>query len=450
MLVSLLDEISLFRLNNPKHEIEVDVYDDCSGFKESFIEGIVRDYDVLFHQTHQNYGKQHHYILWNEDLFNLHRDSADLCIFIPSDLQKVDFDRIVSTHIKFGGENYVVNLVNDGRTMSWNKLSPQRYNKDFMRIFFVDCIFFTNRETLDLLNYQIHDIHPSRFKKSPLVSSGVGQQLTARLNALKVPIYTPYNSIAYHGEHESTMHKELRKIQPLVSKSTVLKSKRIIIGMATMKGREEAFKKALESLQNQTLKADEIIVYDNSKEKVDLTDNGKFYGLSLQTEPCIYLSCDDDIEYPVTYIEDIVSYVQTHRCIVTHHGRKLRVLDRIYYSGHVGYAFNRSNMVCRNIDVAGTGVTAFDTEIFFPREIYKSDKKRMSDLIFSLEASKQKIPIKILRHKKGYLKQIEIDKKNSCYYLEKDDQSVQIEIANQIYKLNNNEKSLRKNRNIQR
>jgi len=107
-------------------------------------------------------------------------------------------------------------------------------------------------------------------------------------------------------------------------------------------------------------------------------------------------------------------------------------------------------MVCRNIDVAGTGVVAFDTEIFSPREIYKSDKKRMSDLIFSLEAAKQKVPIKILRHQRGYLNQIEIDKKNSCYYLEKDDQSVQIEIANQIYKLNNNEKSLRKKRNIQR
>ena len=69
---------------------------------------------------------------------------------------------------------------------------------------------------------------------------------------------------------------------------------RKIVGIATFKGREKALQKAIESLQYQ---CDEIIIYDNEVNP-NLTDNGKFYGLTLQDKPCYFFTCDDDLQYP--------------------------------------------------------------------------------------------------------------------------------------------------------
>ena len=38
--------------------------------------------------------------------------------------------------------------------------------------------------------------------------------------------------------------------------------------------------------------ADYIWLYDNNSQKEDLTDNGKFFGLSQTNEPCYYFSCE--------------------------------------------------------------------------------------------------------------------------------------------------------------
>jgi hypothetical protein len=60
------------------------------------------------------------------------------------------------------------------------------------------------------------------------------------------------------------------------------------------------------------------------------------------------------------------------------------------------------------IDVAGTGVTAFRTDYFNPVDLWKSKDKRMSDLIFSLEAARSQKEITILQHKRGWLKDLRV------------------------------------------
>jgi len=49
------------------------------------------------------------------------------------------------------------------------------------------------------------------------MSSGVGRQLSIRLRDLKIPIFTPIKSFAYHGDHESLMNPEVRKIHKIIS-----------------------------------------------------------------------------------------------------------------------------------------------------------------------------------------------------------------------------------------
>jgi hypothetical protein len=317
--------------------------------------------------------------------------------------------------------------------MSWNQLPPEMDSDEYMKIYFTDCAFFTNYQTLKRLEFQINEINPIRFKNKPNISSGVGQQLTNRLNQLRIDIYHPYQSYAEHGTHESKMNPGERERNPLVS-NIIVPKKPIVVGVATFKGREKALEVMLDSISRQTIKPDHVFVYDNEK-NVDLTDNGKFHGLT-QIEDCYYFSCDDDLLYPPTYIQDMIQSIEKHKCIITHHGRKLRGENRDYYRGHFAIRCLAQNRREMELDIAGTGVTAFDTQYFNPKEIIFDKRHRMSDCLFSLIAAQQKKKILAIPHFKGYIKQIPIDESKSCFGIESKNAKTQMQIANEIFTLN--------------
>jgi len=209
--------------------------------------------------------------------------------------------------------------------------------------------------------------------------------------------------------------------------------KKIIVGMATFPGREEVVKLAMDSLRPQ---CDEIFLYDNGKEPFDITDLGKFQGLHRIKEPCFYLSCDDDLLYPPTYCQDMVEAIKRTGSIVSHHGRILAGLDLNYYFGHLSYRCLGKIDKERFIDVAGTGVTGWDTEYFNPLNLIYSKDMKMSDLVFSLEAAKQKKHITILTHEKGYINHLPIDMSKTICATEQRNCDRQGQLANEILKLN--------------
>lgn len=204
---------------------------------------------------------------------------------------------------------------------------------------------------------------------------------------------------------------------------------KIVVGMATTNERATFAETAVESLVHQ---ADEIIVFNNSNQDNDYTDNAKFYALTLFNEPVYYFSCDDDIFYPADYVSTMIEAIERTGTIVTHHGRQLLGLDKNYYRGHKGFRCLDENNTEQLIDVAGTGVTAFRTDYFNPTEIYKATDKRMSDLVFSLEAAKQGKQITILKHTKGWLKDLRVPKGLAIHFMERRN-TRQNKIANQIY-----------------
>jgi len=62
---------------------------------------------------------------------------------------------------------------------------------------------------------------------------------------------------------------------------------------------------------------------------------------------------------------------------------------KTYYRGHDIFDFKGAQLKDIFVDVAGTGVCGFRTDLFNPVDIYKSEYKCMSDLVFSLEAKRQ-------------------------------------------------------------
>ena len=222
---------------------------------------------------------------------------------------------------------------------------------------------------------------------------------------------------------------------------------------ATYPPREKALIKAVESIIDQVdevrihfngYEVFDVPLYFQNMEKVffscgpDYTDNAKFEPLDckiLDTSKEYYFSCDDDIIYPSDYVEKTVANIKRYGIIVTYHGRKLQGLDRNYYRGHK--AFRCLGEVTEDvvIDVAGTGVTAFDTRYFHPEEIAQDKRQKMSDLLFSLEASKQKKVIGCCSHEAGWINTIIHDE--NIYDTESRSQSgIQEQIANEIFKNN--------------
>ena len=210
---------------------------------------------------------------------------------------------------------------------------------------------------------------------------------------------------------------------------------KIVAGMATMQGREEVYKIAKKSLEDAGV---EVNVYHNHKESVDYTDNAKFFFLQNYKEPVIYLSVDDDLFYTKEYVHQIVQGVKRYGCIVTMHGRKLLGKGRNYYKGHKSYSCLRTEKETAYIDVCGTGVTAFNTEYFNPTELYKSSFKKMSDIIFSLEAIKSDKKIVHLAHNRGVVRYLHPPKNTTIHYTEHKNCEVQSKLADDIYDLRRN------------
>lgn len=207
---------------------------------------------------------------------------------------------------------------------------------------------------------------------------------------------------------------------------------KVCVGIATFRGRENSLKQTISSLSNQV---DEIFLYDNETNP-DLTDNGKFYGLNLIKEPCYYFTCDDDLTYPSDYVETMVEAIERTKGIVTHHGRILLGENRSYYTGHkVFHCLKHNNSECR-LDVAGTGVSAWSTKDFNPKHLAFAKDKKMSDVIFSLEASRRNKKITLIKHRAGWITHNKIDMSKTIAHTESRNQHRQIILSNEIWRLN--------------
>lgn len=171
----------------------------------------------------------------------------------------------------------------------------------------------------------------------------------------------------------------------------------------------------------------------------DLTDNGKFFHLIEDMQSEYYFTCDDDIRYPSDYVEKTIERIEEYECIVSYHGRLLCGLNRDYYRGHDFYHCVRRQEDNIEIDVCGTGVTAFDTDYFNPFRLWKSKDKRMSDIIFSLEAAKQGKTIGSFQRDALWIQALEV-KQSIFQRFSGAVNRRQKELANQIYEIKHRDK----------
>lgn len=214
----------------------------------------------------------------------------------------------------------------------------------------------------------------------------------------------------------------------------------ISANIATIKSRKYTLQGVVDSLKDQV---DTVRVYGNDYlpevegaevyTGKDYTDNSKFFW--LPDSQGIYLSCDDDIIYPPDYVEKIKWYLKKYpKTWITFHGRRLKGMGLNYYTEHETYQCTRTVKGDWDIDVCGTGVSAFHTDTI------KFDMKeweyfRMSDLMASLELAKKGIRIICAEHKIFWLNHAESHRNQSIHEGESKNCINQNHVANQIYDL---------------
>ncbi len=182
------------------------------------------DYDPSEHRKYAEYhrykhqGKEGFWRLWDEAL-KLCRDSEDdWFLFLQDDVEDVQLDKI--REVTKGLDKYAFNIMRRGNPLrGWTAVTPKETKLNGLDVFecgYVDCIYVTNRKTLELLDWKMEPLHPYRVYQKGR-SSGVGEQQSQRFVELGVPMYFPKVSLAFHGDHPSKMHPD-RKINHMISK----------------------------------------------------------------------------------------------------------------------------------------------------------------------------------------------------------------------------------------
>jgi len=168
------------------------------------------DYDPTPHQEHctyyrfEHHGKERFWELWLHMLAFAKESKADEFLFLQDDVYNVDLEGLNKIETP---DKYALNLMDMGPDRGW---SPVGY---------VDCIFKTNRKTLDAIGWGFEPVNEYRWVWNPHLSSGVGQKLSEAFYRNQIPMILPDRNYASHGDGESKMHPEERRTNPLIAET---------------------------------------------------------------------------------------------------------------------------------------------------------------------------------------------------------------------------------------
>ena len=190
--------------------------------------------------------------------------------------------------------------------------------------------------------------------------------------------------------------------------------------MATMPSRAPTFPAAFRSILHQVdrlylyldghqevpevARNDTRVIPIFSRDEPNLGASGKFLGLIRELEPCLYVSVDDDIEYPPNYVARLHARIKAHgsRVVVGVHGS---VLDRplaSYARDRKIFNYAESLEIEQAVDTLGSGTMMFDTAVF-RFDVRRWEQLNMSDLSVAVEAVKSGLPMICVARERNFL-----------------------------------------------
>jgi len=175
----------------------------------------------------------------------------------------------------------------------------------------------------------------------------------------------------------------------------------------------------------------------NDKINLFFTDNSRgdaFKFLTLKDSDGYYLTIDDDLIYPPTYVNDTIKKCQefNNKKVVTYHGRNFSSFPIFSYYKSATERYTCLNRVDKDVKVqfGGTGVMCFHTSLMkIPINYFQNPN--MADVWVGKYCIENNIDIICLKHDEGYIKYI--PQKTTIYDLESKNDKIQSLVANSIY-----------------
>lgn len=221
MLYNLLKQIHKQKADN---DICVDIFDD--GTNELCYFGITPELErnYVTHKRFDHHGKQQYWKLINQVFYNID-SSSDYYIFLPDDvtIEKDFFNKAVQKWNAIEDKNKVaLNLLVDNRVhkAQWVPRSPKSVtfnSEEFIRTYWIDMCFICEKKFFQTIEYKINPIPEHRWQNNPNLSSGVGKQISERIDYLGYSLYSLKETLVHHGDHESKMNPGERDKNPLIA-----------------------------------------------------------------------------------------------------------------------------------------------------------------------------------------------------------------------------------------
>lgn len=414
------------------HDISIAVYDDASTADYAEPKAILDHLGGEYVRVDQNHGKRGFW-RWVDRIYadQRTRDEA-IFVFLPDDVRlcRGFFDRALRIWTGIADpKKAALTLFRDtGRDGKpcWTDQHPQDAGSVLLTGW-VDGAILCGRRYLEILDFSVRRVDPSRWRKDRTVSSGVGQQISLRLCAKGATMYGVKRSLLCHVEGPSTMNPEARRQNPLRAigyidgedaHAALAKGESVTISLASVPRRKALLAKVVRALWPH---CDRLNVYLNgyatvpdflsrpgitvatSAEHGDRGDAGKFFWSGDIAG--YHLTVDDDIAYPDDYVQRLLGRVERYgrKAIVGLHGVVLppQITDS-YYDDRKVYYCMRSVERDVAVHLLGTGTVAYHASTI---RLSPSTFKRpnMADVWLGIAAKTQRVPMICVAHPKGWL-----------------------------------------------
>jgi glycosyltransferase involved in cell wall biosynthesis len=213
MIYKLLDDIDR---NKKNYKILVAVFDDGSTEKLDLSKR-----DVIKIGMYPNMGKKKYYVTYNATFSFVKNIKSKYFIYLPDDVSLVDdfFDESKRLYESITSPKKIcLSILTDDRVNKshWGYKNPKDLG-EVLQTQWNDLCFICEKNFFELLDYRVNKISEKRWVNNSNISSGVGHQITQRLNGSDKFLYHVKNSLVYHGIHESKMNKGEREKNNLIT-----------------------------------------------------------------------------------------------------------------------------------------------------------------------------------------------------------------------------------------
>lgn len=204
------------KLQNQKKEFKIKfiVFDDGSEEKYNLPE------EISYFKFVPNRGKKKFWTIIDVAFKLLKKVDSSYYIFLQDDviIKENFFVDLQKTYDEIQDPKKIsLSFLSDERikTPNWTGYTP-RVHGNVIKTQWIELHFICEKKLLEILEYKMNPINPNRWRSNPLLSSGVGWQMSTRLHKMGFSMYHTKESFVTHGNHESKMNKEERKKNKLI------------------------------------------------------------------------------------------------------------------------------------------------------------------------------------------------------------------------------------------